>query len=44
VTEDEWVQQALATLPEMPPTKKATLALLFREEPSELDALPRKES
>jgi hypothetical protein len=34
MTEDEWVQQALSTLPPMSPTKKVRLALLFREEPS----------
>jgi hypothetical protein len=34
MTEEEWVQQALSTLPPMSPTKKARLALLFRDEPS----------
>jgi hypothetical protein len=34
LTEEEWVQQALSTLPPISPTKKARLALLFRDEPS----------
>jgi hypothetical protein len=33
MTEDEWVQQALSTMPKMSDTKKARLGLLFREEP-----------
>ena len=33
MTEEEWVQRALADCPPMSATKKARLALLFREEP-----------
>lgn len=33
MTEDEWVQQAISTIPPMSENKKARLALLFRQEP-----------
>jgi hypothetical protein len=32
MTEDEWVQQAMATMPAMSESKRHRLALIFREE------------
>lgn len=34
MTDEEWVQQALSTMPPISATKKMRLASLFREEPT----------